>query len=99
MSKEPWYKRYTIDENGCWIWTGAMTNSGYGNLTLSEPTRKTVSAHCAFYEYYIGPIPAGLQIDHLCRIKRCVNPAYMEPVTRSENARRGDTGKQSRYVS
>jgi hypothetical protein len=47
-----------------------------------------VLAHRWAYEHFIGPIPAGLEIDHLCRVRHCVNPAHLEPVTKSENRRR-----------
>jgi hypothetical protein len=70
---------------GCWIWTGAHTPRGYGQW--SEGGRK-VYAYRFAYEQLIGPIPAGLQIDHLCRNPACVNPDHLEPVTSAENLRR-----------
>jgi hypothetical protein len=78
-------KRYDVDGNGCWIWTGPLDRDGYGKMSMGT------GAHRKFYEHYVGPIPAGLTIDHLCRVKACVNPAHMEPVTARENNLRGDT--------
>jgi hypothetical protein len=71
---------------GCWIWTGAAGSEGdYGNYRAG---RRFVSAHRFAYEISVGPIPSGLEIDHLCRVTLCVNPAHMEPVTGEENRRR-----------
>lgn len=72
------------DSNGCWLWQG-WTRRGYG--ATSDSGRK-VSAHRASYEFFVGPIPEGLHLDHLCRVTQCVNPAHLEPVTPAENVRR-----------
>jgi hypothetical protein len=72
---------------GCWLWT-ARTRTGYG---LFHWERKTVAAHRLAYEMLVAPIPEGLEIDHLCRVRRCVNPAHLEPVTCRENTLRGHT--------
>lgn len=69
--------------NSCWIWRGYVEN-GYGRLTYG----KTVRAHRFFYEVLRGGIPVGMDIDHLCTDRACVNPAHMEVVTRGENSRR-----------
>jgi hypothetical protein len=53
-------------------------------------------AHRISYEHFVGPIPKGLFIDHLCRMRACVNPGHLEPVTTLENARRGDGGSNNR---
>jgi hypothetical protein len=74
-----------IREDGCWIWTASLDRSGYGRFFFSSPTRL---AHRASYELLVGPIPDGLEIDHLCRVRCCVNPAHLEPVTAKENNRR-----------
>ncbi|WP_399559394.1 HNH endonuclease signature motif containing protein [Streptomyces chartreusis] len=72
----------------CWLWTGAKTVAGYGQFTTAG---RTDGAHRWAYEHLVGPIPAGLHIDHLCRTPACVNPAHLEPVTPRENNLRGDT--------
>ena len=67
--------------DGCWLWTGG-TNNGYGR-------RGNRYAHRVVYEALVGPIPADMEIDHLCRVRRCVNPAHLEAVPHAENVRRG----------
>lgn len=73
----------------CWIWTAGCSTGGYGQFR-AENNHKTL-AHRWAYEHICGPVPAGLQLDHLCRIRRCVNPAHLEPVTQRENLLRGAT--------
>lgn len=77
-----------VDDNGCWLWTGWKHNSGYGYVNL-WPGPAPIRVHRYVYEQLIGPIPDGLVLDHLCRVRHCVNPAHLEPVTRGENVRRG----------
>jgi hypothetical protein len=72
----------------CWPWRGPVKRGGYGFFTVRDPRKRTVYAHRQAYELLVGPIPAGLTIDHLCRVPGCANPAHMEVVTRSENNRR-----------
>lgn len=77
-----------VDESsGCWLWTGRLSGQGYGHVSHR---RKNHAAHRASYEAHIGPIPKGLEIDHRCRVRHCVNPAHLEAVTHAENVRRGD---------
>src|SRR5882724_3748162 len=78
------------DENGCWLWTGQKDRGGYGRIGITENGRcfKRL-AHRLSYEAFVGPIPKGLEIDHLCRVHCCVNPAHLEPVTRNVNMQRG----------
>lgn len=74
-------------DRGCWEWRGApLQTSGYCRVKMGGVS---VMAHRAVYEALVGPIPAGLQLDHLCRNRRCVRPDHLEPVTASVNQRRG----------
>ena len=81
-------KIITIPECGCWIWAGYIANNGYGQHTYKGRTYK---AHRLVYELLVGPIPDGLQLDHLCRVRCCVNPAHLDPVTQKENVLRGES--------
>lgn len=82
-----------VTEAGCWEWQGKVRNGGYGAIEIragiGRATRKLRAAHRVSYEAFVAPIPDGLQIDHLCRNRRCVNPAHLEPVTAQENTLRG----------
>lgn len=71
---------------GCWEWTGAINDDGYGKFRLG---RKVVFAHRFAYERFVAPIPPELVSDHLCRNHARVNPAHLEPVTPQVNALRG----------
>lgn len=74
----------------CWLWRGALGVHGYGQIhLLIDGKDRHRMPHRVVYEHLVGPIPAGLQIDHLCRVRHCVNPAHLEPVTNAENTRRG----------
>ena len=79
-----------VDKRGseeCWLWTGKLNQGGYAYLHAWG--RQNVGAHRVSYVLNVGPIPEGLHIDHLCRVRHCVNPAHLEPVTMAENTRRG----------
>ena len=76
--------------NYCWNWINAKDKEGYGQLTLLG---KSIKAHRLSYEVFIGKIPKGLVIDHLCHNTSCINPIHLEAVTQKENIRRGNTGK------
>lgn len=71
---------------GCWEWQGAVMGGGYGAIKVEG---RRVPAHRFAYELLVGPIGEGLEIDHLCRNRSCVNPEHLEPVTRSVNVKRG----------
>jgi hypothetical protein len=76
----------------CWLWQGARTQ-GYGYVYLGgrSPTGSKLlgRVHRLTYQWEHGPIPPKLQIDHLCRVRHCVNPDHLELVTTAENTRRG----------
>lgn len=71
-----------------WMWTAAKDSNGYGWLFIN---RRNVRAHRVAYECFVGPIPPGYQIDHLCRVTSCVRPDHLEAVTPSVNVRRGNS--------
>lgn len=86
--------------SGCWLWTGT-TLRGYGQFGIgskTDGTRRMTYAHRWAYEHFVGPIPDDLQLDHLCRVPACVNPAHLEPVTQLENQRRGKKARQTHCV-
>ena len=71
----------------CWLWLGALDRGGYGSFYIAKGRK--AKAHRFAYEHMEGPIPAALDLDHLCRVRHCVNPDHLDPVTRGENIRRG----------
>lgn len=78
--------RVTVDQTtGCWLFIGGQTGDGYGRFSVNG---RLEVPHRTAYEMFVGEIPAGLQLDHLCRTRHCVNPDHLEPVTPSENIRR-----------
>lgn len=92
QSRRPAVDRFweKVDQNapgGCWLWTDFLAR-GYGRISIGG---RMVRAHRFAYELLVGPVPEGLEIDHLCRVRHCVNPAHLEPVTHAENLRRSDS--------
>ena len=82
-------EKWTPEPNtGCWVWMASSSDDGYGQFWSEE---KMVRAHRYAYERWVGPIPEGLTIDHLCRVRHCVNPDHLEAVTNRENILRGET--------
>lgn len=77
-----------VDVGVCWLWTASVRPDGYGQFRDAE-LRTVVLAHRYVYELLVGPIPDGLTLDHLCRVRHCVNPDHLEPVTRRINIQRG----------
>lgn len=86
--EERFWSKVVRDDDGlkCWPWL-ASTVHGYGQINRDGRPRM---AHRVAYELLVGPIPEGLDLDHLCRTHCCVNPAHLEPVTRGENVRRSN---------
>ena len=75
--------KYVVDEaTGCWVWTGARNPKGYGRFRVDD---KLASAHRFAYEQFVGRIPDGLVLDHLCRNRGCCNPEHLRACTNREN--------------
>ncbi len=79
----------------CWIWHGAKQPNGYGVVNREGRTHR---AHRWIYERFRQPVPSGMDLDHLCRQRDCVNPLHLEPVSRGVNLRRGDRGKTAPHT-
>ena len=75
-----------IPECGCYVWTGGDSGIGYGSVWFNGRPRRV---HRVVYEHFNGPIPEGMQIDHLCRNRACSNVHHLEVVTNQENCLRG----------
>jgi hypothetical protein len=86
---------------GCWLWLGSRGSHGYGQFQAGRRSpsghQQPDLTHRLAYEDLVGPIPTGLTIDHLCRVRSCVNPAHMEVVTQRVNILRSD-GVSARYA-
>lgn len=70
----------------CWVWLRSINSKGYGSLRIDG---RNTTAHRIYYERTVGPVPDGLDLDHLCRNRACCNPEHLEPVSRAENVQRG----------
>jgi hypothetical protein len=92
---ERFRRSYVVDEvTACWVWQRS-TGGGYGFFTPTPAdgrTFKSARAHRWYWEQVNGPVPEGLELDHLCRNRSCCNPAHLEAVTHQENCRRGLAG-------
>lgn len=92
MLSDPNVSRRFFDKilvgDDCWEWTSTTNWNGYGRFRLNG---RAAYAHRVAYEMFVGPIPIGLQLDHLCRNRGCVRPDHLEPVTSRENSLRGET--------
>lgn len=83
-----WSQVQPCPMSGCWLWTGTEIGGGYGR---TKSAGRGLLVHRHSYGSLVGPIPDGLVIDHLCRVRCCVNPAHLEPVTQQVNVRRSDS--------
>jgi HNH endonuclease len=86
LAERFWAKVQRGEADACWLWRGSKVTKGYGRFGVGG---RSVGAHRVAYELLVGPIPEGLTLDHLCRVRACVNPAHLEPVTNRENVLRG----------
>lgn len=88
-------ERVALTDSGCMLWLGGLNGVGYGQFYGTGGER--IYAHRWSYEHHVGPIPEGLVLDHLCRVRNCVNPDHLEPVTHAENILRGE-GPSARHA-
>lgn len=87
--------KITVDGVGCWVWTASLRD-GYGQVRVGSSVR---SAHRVMYEQLVGPVADGLDLDHLCRRRECVNPDHLEQVTRRDNLLRSPVTMASLHSS
>ena len=78
---------HTDRSTGCWIWTASTKYNGYGQMSVGG---RLQLVHRVSYEAFVGPIPNGYQIDHLCRVRACCNPHHLEAVTPQANVLRSE---------
>lgn len=91
LSEQERFERHIDRTDTCWLWNGSTKAAGYGTFQIrreGETKWRAVNAHRYAYELWVGPIPEGLQIDHLCATPACVRPDHLDVVTQAENLRR-----------
>lgn len=95
--EERWKQRYRVDERGCWIWTGSLDRHGYGQFDVTVNGRhKNWRAHRWVYTQVVGPLDPDEDIDHVCRVKACVNPSHLLPGSTLANVTAGNAGENNR---
>lgn len=82
------YMGWVVAENGCHLWTGSTNEKGYGHVQDAGRVRRV---HRVRYEREVGPVPAGMELDHTCSVRHCCNPAHLRPVTHRTNLLAGNT--------
>lgn len=82
------WSQVNVQNDGCWLWTSFINPNGYGQFMWEG---RRISAHRFSFILHKGPIPKGLEVDHVCRVRRCVNPEHLRAVTHRENILCGDT--------
>lgn len=87
---------HSVDHGDCRVWNAARNDSGYGVISVNDRIQR---AHRMSYETFVGPIPDGLQLDHLCRNRACIRPAHLEAVSAAENTRRGASATKTHCKS
>lgn len=90
-----WKERIVNNSNGCWMWVGGKNVNGYASGQLNN---RTVRVHKAIYELLVKKVGRGLELDHLCKNRNCVNPRHLEEVTHLENMRRGVLANKTHCV-
>lgn len=88
---ERFWAKVAVDPSGCWLWTATLNPDGYGRIRMTR--RWAPLAHRALWETCIGPVQKPRELDHLCRVRHCVNPDHLEEVDHPENVRRGEGGQ------
>lgn len=100
LEPEVRFWRHVMPEpnSGCWLWMASLDGRGYGQINRGDG--RPIRAHRLSYEMHKGPIPDGMDLDHKCRVRCCVNPDHLEPVTRQVNILRGEShvARQSRQT-
>lgn len=106
--EERFMAKVEVQPDGCWTWTAAVYPAGYGMFAVrrfNAPGYQSALAHRWAYRYFVGEVPDGLVLDHICHSRacpggytcphrRCVNPAHLEPVIQAVNAARGQGGQE-----
>ena len=87
------WAKVEVADGGCWLWKARSKSNGYGQFSIGGKNNRTyrvLYAHRYAYERLVGPIAEGKELDHLCRVRACVNPAHLEVVTHQQNMLRGE---------